>query len=120
MIFLDINTFYYASDGGVKTFYDAKINWFKKHPEHQYFLVFPNSKFTVKQIAPNVHTIQVKGIKNLIGKNRRLMIDYFKVLKVIRKIKPDVVEIGDPAFALVGTEVVVEPGGKVPECPDQV
>lgn len=96
MIFLDINTFYYASDGGVKTFYNAKIEWFKKHPEHQYFLVFPNSKFTIKQIAPNVHTIQVKGIKNLIGKNRRLMIDYFKVMKVIRKIKPDVVEIGDP------------------------
>lgn len=96
MIFLDINTFYYASDGGVKTFYDAKINWFKMHPEHQYILVFPNSRFKITPVAPNIHTIQVKGLKNIIGNGRLLMIDYLKVLKVIRHVKPDVIEIGDP------------------------
>lgn len=96
MIFVDINTFYYASDGGVKTFYDAKIDWFKKHPEHQYILVFPNPKLKVEKIAPNVHKVKVFGVKKIIGKNRLLMVDYWKVLKLVRKIKPDVVEVGDP------------------------
>jgi len=96
MNFLDINTFYYASDGGVKTFYDAKIQWFKKHPEHQYILVFPNSTFKIEKVAPNIHTVQVYGLKGLIGKNRLLMVDYWKVLKLIRKMQPDVIEIGDP------------------------
>lgn len=96
MIFFDINTFYYASDGGVKTFYNAKINWFKQHPEHQYYLVFPNSEFKVEKIAPNVTTVQVYGLKGVIGKNRLLMLDYWKVLKLIRKVKPDVLEVGDP------------------------
>lgn len=96
MIFVDINTFYYASDGGVKTFYDAKIEWFKKHPEHQYILVFPNSRLRVEKVAPNVHKVQVFGVKGIIGKNRLLMTDYWKVLKLVRKVKPDVVEVGDP------------------------
>lgn len=96
MIFVDINTFYYASDGGVKTFYDAKIDWFKKHPEHQYLLVFPNPKLKVEKVAPNVHKVQVFGVKGIIGKNRLLMVDYWKVFKLLRKVKPDVIEVGDP------------------------
>ena len=96
MKIVDINTFYYASDGGVKTFYDAKIEWFKKHPEHQYYLIYPNSKFDVEQVAPNVHKIRVFGLKGLIGKDRRLMFDYWRVFKLVRMIKPDILEIGDP------------------------
>jgi alpha-1,6-mannosyltransferase len=96
MIFVDINTFYYASDGGVKTFYDAKIDWFIKHPEHQYILVFPNHKLKLEKLAPNVYKVQVFGVKKIIGKNRLLMVDYWKVLKLVWKVKPAVVELGDP------------------------
>jgi alpha-1,6-mannosyltransferase len=96
MIFVDVNTFYFASDGGVKTFYDAKIEWFKKHPEHQYYLVFPNRRITVEKVAPNIHLIQAFGLKGIIGKNRLLMIDFGKVVRLVRKIKPDVMEVGDP------------------------
>jgi alpha-1,6-mannosyltransferase len=103
MIFIDISTFYYASDGGVKTFYDAKIRWFKKHPEHRYFLVFPGPRLKVEQLAPNIHKVQVYGKKGIIGKTRLLMVDYGKVLKLIRRVKPDVIEVGDflltPFFA---------------------
>ena len=99
MIFLDINTFYYASDGGIKTFYDAKIDWFKSHPEHFYYLAFPGPKYNVEQVAPNVQKFQVFGIKDLIGKGRRLMLDYGKVLKLIRFVKPDIVELGDPLLS---------------------
>ncbi len=99
MIFVDVNTFYFASDGGVKTFYDAKIEWFKKHPEHRYYLVFPNKRLSVTRIAPNIHFVQVLGVKGIIGKNRLLMIDYPRVVKLVRKIKPDVMEIGDPLLS---------------------
>lgn len=96
MIFVDINTFYYCSDGGVKSFYNAKIEWFKKHPEHQYYLVFPNSRHNIEKIAPNIQMVQFFGLKGVIGKDRLLLIDYWNVLKLIHKIKPDVVEVGDP------------------------
>lgn len=99
MIFLDINTFYYASDGGVKTFYNSKIQWFRKHPEHQYYLVYPNSRYKVEKLAANVTTVQVYGLKGLIGKNRLLMLDYIKVLRLIKRINPDVLEVGDPLLS---------------------
>lgn len=96
MNILDINTFYYGSDGGIKTFYDAKINWFSSHPEHRYTLIHPGKKFKVHKPVPNVQVIEVFGLKGIIGKNRLLMIDYLKVFKMIRKINPDIIEGGDP------------------------
>ena len=114
MIFMDISTFYYASDGGVKTFYDAKLQWFKMHPEHRYYLVFPNSGLKMERVAPNIHKVQVFGIKGLIGKTRRLMVDYRKVLKLIHLVKPDVLEVGDPLltpfFALFAHRVGIFKG----------
>lgn len=99
MIFLDVCTFYYGSDGGVKSFYDAKIEWFKKHPEHQYHLVYPSPRHKTEKIARNVQMIKLFGLKGLIGKNRLLLINYWNVLKQIHKIKPDVVEVGDPLLS---------------------
>lgn len=106
MIFFDINTFYYASDGGIKTFYNAKIDWFKKHPEHKYFLISANSNFQIDKISQNVYYIQVYGLKGIIGKNRVLLIDYWKVLLLIRQIKPDIIEAGDPLFTSVFTRIL--------------
>jgi len=99
MIFLDITTFYYASDGGVKSFYNAKIEWFKKHPEHQYYLVSPNPRHKIEKIAPNIQLIQFFGLKGVIGKDRLLLIDYWNIFKFLHKIKPDVVEVGDPLLS---------------------
>ncbi len=99
MIFADINTFYFGSDGGVKTFYNAKIEWFKQHPEHQYYLIYPDKGYSEKHIAPNVCLLRTHGIKDLIGKNRRLMIGYGKVFRRLRRIRPDVLEIGDPLLS---------------------
>jgi glycosyltransferase involved in cell wall biosynthesis len=98
MKFLDINTFYYNSDGGVKTFYRAKMEWFKDHPEHQYYLITANSHSDIERIAPNIHLIQAFGLKGVIGRERFLLIDFFKVLQWIVRIKPDVIEAGDPLF----------------------
>jgi len=99
MIFFDINTFYFASDGGVKTFYDAKIEWFKNHPEHLYYLVFPGPRFGLEEVAPNIIKFQIFGIKGAIGKGRRLLLDYGKVLKLIYICKPDIIELGDPLLS---------------------
>lgn len=98
MKFLDINTFYYNSDGGIKTFYRAKMEWFKNHPEHQYYLVTANSHNAIEKIAPNVHLIQAFGLKGVIGRDRFLLLDFLKVLQWIRRIEPDVLEAGDPLF----------------------
>ncbi len=40
--------------------------------------------------------VQAFGLKGIIGRNRLLMIDYGKAVKLVRKIKPDVMEVGDP------------------------
>jgi alpha-1,6-mannosyltransferase len=99
MIFLDICTFYYGSDGGVKSFYNAKIEWFKKHPEHQYYLVFPSPHQKIEKIAQNVRLIKIFGLKGIIGKDRLLLVNYWRILRHIHKIKPDVIEVGDPLLS---------------------
>jgi alpha-1,6-mannosyltransferase len=98
MIFFDINTFFQASDGGIRTFYGEKIEWFKKHPEHRYILVTADAANRIDQVAPNVLIVTVFGLKKIIGKDRFLLIDYPRILRLIRKTKPDVIEAGDPLF----------------------
>lgn len=106
MIFLDINTFFQASDGGIRTFYSEKIAWFKNHPQHQYYLVTANARNQIENIAPNVHLVYVFGLKGIIGKERVLLIDYPRILYLIRKVKPDVIEAGDPLFTSAFTYVL--------------
>ena len=96
MVFVDVNTFYGPKAGGIRTYHQAKLDWFAKQSEHTYCLIYPGPAYRVEKPAPCVYLIQVYGIALTDDiKGYRLMLDYFRVAKWIRRLRPDVVEAGD-------------------------
>ncbi len=97
MIFLDINTFFSPKAGGIRTYHQAKIAWFKNRPEHQYYLIYPGSKYHVQDISPQVHLVEVFGpAATADPSGYRILLDYWRIFQWIRILKPDVLEAGDP------------------------
>lgn len=97
MVFLDINTFFSPKAGGIRTYHRAKIEWFRKRPGVGYYLVFPGASGRERKEAPNVTLIEAYGpalTRDPAG--YRLLLDFFRVYRVIRKAGPDVLEAGDP------------------------
>jgi alpha-1,6-mannosyltransferase len=97
MIFLDINTFYSPKAGGIRTYHRAKLDYFKKHQEHRYILVCPGPCRKSTKPAPNISIEEIHGVPvTKDPEGYRIMLNYFPALSLIRKIKPDIVEAGDP------------------------
>lgn len=97
MIFLDINTFFSPKAGGIRTYHRAKIEWFKKRPGIGYFLVYPGPAPKEIKEAGNVTLVEAYGpalTRDPAG--YRLLIDFLRVYRIIRKAGPDVLEAGDP------------------------
>lgn len=97
VIFLDINTFYSPKAGGIRTYHQAKIEWFRKHPGVGYYLVHPGPARRERNEAENVTLVEAFGpalTKDPSG--YRLLIDFIHVFALIRRTRPDVLEAGDP------------------------
>jgi alpha-1,6-mannosyltransferase len=97
MIFVDINTFFAPKSGGIRVYHEAKLAWFAAHPEHRYFLVCPGPRYGERWLAENVVIVEVAGAR--CGRDPagyRLMLDFARVLRLLRRVRPDVVEVGDP------------------------
>jgi alpha-1,6-mannosyltransferase len=99
VIFLDINTFLSPKAGGIRTYHQAKIAWFEKHSDHRYYLVFPGPKYRVRKLGPPVILFETYGTA-VTGdpSGYRMLLDYVRIFNLIRKVKPDVLEAGDPWF----------------------
>ena len=97
MIFLDINTFFSPKAGGIRTYHNAKIEWFRKHSGIGYFLVYPGPARKELKDGNNVTLVEAYGpalTKDPAG--YRLLIDIVHVYRLIRRTRPDVLEAGDP------------------------
>lgn len=97
MTFLDINTFFAPRGGGIRTYHHAKISYFECQSAHRYVLVYPGARFSLREVAPTVSLAEVYG--PIISQDRRgyrFLLDYIRVFRIIRTLKPDVVEVGDP------------------------
>jgi len=101
MILCDLSTFYCAKGGGVSTYHRARLEWFARQHAHQYVLISPGPRFTMRQIAPSVWTVVVKGPRASRDSDRyRLLLDYRTVRDAILHFAPDVLETHDPWFSL--------------------
>ena len=105
MHFLDINTFYAEKAGGIKTYHRAKLGYFLRHPEHTYTLVAPGPAYREQELAENVRVVEVFGPRlSRDADGYRLLLDFPRVYDVIRRLAPEVLEVGDPwltgAFSL--------------------
>ncbi len=96
MITLDINSNYCDRGGGIRTYHQAKIAWFNRQPGHRYYFVVPGPRHAVRRVGRRVVRIEVYGLP--IGSGYRLMLDYPRVGRLIRRLRPAVVEAGDPFF----------------------
>lgn len=97
MIFLDINTFFSPKAGGIRTYHQAKIAWFGGRSDHHYYLVSPGPKYQVRKLGPPVTLVEAYGTA-ITGdpSGYRILLDYVRIFDLMRKVKPDVLEAGDP------------------------
>lgn len=105
MVFLDINTFFSPKAGGIRTYHQAKIAWFRAQPGHRYHLLFPGPARRVRDEGP-VRLEEAYGpALTPDPSGYRLLLDFPRVLSAIRASRPAVVEAGDPwltgAFCLL-------------------
>lgn len=97
MNFLDINTFYGPKAGGIRTYHQAKIDWFQKKPQHQYTLVYPGDKYEVESLAANVRLYRIRGpALTSDPQGYRLLWDLPGLKNCIRLESPQLIESGDP------------------------
>ncbi len=97
MILIDINTFYNERGGGIRTYHKNKCKWFQDHPEHEYYLFYPGPRHSVHTLSANVTMVSFRGIPvSSHSDGYRLLYDVIGVYRWIRRIKPDVVEVGEP------------------------
>ena len=94
MIALDINSNYSDAGGGIRTYHRAKVAWFNGQRRHRYYLVVPGPRTAVRRLGPRSVRIDVYGLP--LGGGYRLMLDYWRVLLVLRRLRPHIVEAGDP------------------------
>jgi alpha-1,6-mannosyltransferase len=96
LTFCDVSTFYSPTSGGVRTYYRAKLDWFARQDLHEYVLIHPGPRVRVERIAPRVQVVQVFGVPAYRRTGYRLLVDYRQLQRLVREIKPDVLETGDP------------------------
>jgi len=96
LITLDINSNYCDRGGGIRTYHQAKIAWFNRQPGHRYYFVVPGPRSSARRVGRRVVRIEVYGLP--LGLGYRLMLDYPRVGRLLRRLRPDLVEVGDPFF----------------------
>ncbi|MDR0516729.1 MAG: glycosyltransferase [Fibromonadaceae bacterium] len=97
MFFIDVNTFYNPYGGGIRTYHRAKMDWFKKHPEHDYMIVGPAVKPEKTKLEQNITYWKLKGIKAQKNPNGYMaMIDLRPLLRFLKNYPDAIIEVGDP------------------------
>ncbi len=97
LTFCDIATFYCPTGGGIRTYYEAKLDWFGRQDRHRYVLIIPGSRSSTRALTPSVTLVEARGI----GVTRRhagyrLFVDFTHIRSTVRECRPDVLEAGDP------------------------
>ncbi len=92
MKILDITHFYSERSGGIKTYINQKISYFKdKNIEH--VVIVPGKKDHISYVN-NTKIYQIKSPYMLIWKQYRILINQTKISDIIEYEKPDIVEVG--------------------------
>ncbi len=104
MKFLDINTFFNYKAGGIRTYHQAKIEFFKQNKFHDYCLLYPGPEHNIAEIGENIRLIQRKGLAlTKDAEGYRLMLNPFSISRAIKSEGADVIEIGDPWLSALFT-----------------
>lgn len=94
LTFCDLSPFYTPTGGGIRTYHEAKLDWFAAQRRHRYVLLVPGPAFGVEHRSPSTTVVSVYGAKVRAG--YRVPLDFGRMRKVIEDLRPDVIETGDP------------------------
>jgi alpha-1,6-mannosyltransferase len=97
LTFCDVSMFYTPTGGGIRTYHDAKLAWFSAQRLHRYVLIYPARHYSMEHISSGVTIVTVYGAS--VGAGYRLPVDIARMRTVVRDLRPDVLETGDPWFS---------------------
>lgn len=94
MRFCDLSSFYSESGGGVRTYHRHKLDWFARHPEHEYVLIVAGPRPSRERV-PGGTIVRVRGLPVTPDGTYRQILDLPAVRRVLRE-GFDIVESGSP------------------------
>ncbi len=97
LVFCDVSCLYAPTGGGIRTYHHSKMEWFAQQDTHDYVFVRPGPRAADERPARNVRLITIGGLPA--GRGYRLPSNLSVVTSWIGRIKPDVLETGDPWFS---------------------
>jgi alpha-1,6-mannosyltransferase len=97
LTFCDVSTFYTPTGGGIRTYHDAKLAWFSAQRLHRYVLIYPARHYSMEHVSSAVTIATAYGAS--VGAGYRLPVDIARIRTLVRDLRPDVLETGDPWFS---------------------
>ena len=80
----DISTFYCERGGGIRTYHNAKLEWFGRQADHEYVLIVPGRRFRMSRPSPRTSIVEVASVPTGRGRGGyRVMVDYGRVHDVL-------------------------------------
>lgn len=107
----DVNDFFSLTGGGVRRYHLEKLRFLAKRDDLEYHLLLPSDRNGVEVFGhARIHHVKAMSL----GSGYRIMINPWRLRRVLHTIRPDVVEVGSPyntpdwvRFALWGLDCQV-------------
>ncbi len=107
----DVNDFFSLTGGGVRRYHLEKLRFLAKRDDLEYHLLLPSDRNGVEVFGhARIHHVKAMPL----GSGYRIMINPWRLRRVLHTIRPDVVEVGSPyntpdwvRFALWGLDCQV-------------
>jgi len=97
LTFCDVAMLYCQTGGGIRTYYDAKLDWFARQSTHRYVLIVPSPRSSTNVLSESASVVRVRGIRMTSAPDGyRLFANWHQVRAAIKRCRPDVLESGDP------------------------
>lgn len=95
MKIVDITQFYNPKSGGVRRYIDSKVEYLKNQKDIQHVVIIPAQSDDEYEVGKSkFYTVKSPIVP--FWKPYRLMINKDRVLEILQKEKPDIVEVGSP------------------------
>lgn len=90
----DINNFFSATGGGVRRYHLEKLRALADRPDIEYHVIVPSDR----EQTEVYHGAQIHHVPatELLGSGYRFMLNPWRLRRLMKRIRPDVVEVGSP------------------------
>lgn len=100
----DLTQFYSPLGGGVKRYISDKQRHFAKESDLEHVLIIPSARDEITT-GPITRVYEVKSPRLIGSRSYRILMNRKRILEIIEKERPDLIEIGDPyRTAWIGLE----------------